>query len=222
MSASLISLFQRLKQCIVSIEGIKNIVRESQPTFRFQRIPVETEEKKITYGSGMIIHPDGYILTCHHVVKDMSTIRLKLGKNKSVYQGKVIGAEPSKDLAIVKISPNRKLPTVQFALSSRTPIGEAVFAIGNPFGFDYTLTRGVLSGKNRTLFTENNEYKHVLQTDAALNPGNSGGPLFNSKGKVIGMNAIIIPSYQNMGFAIPVEDFLPLIKRYGKLKASLQ
>lgn len=220
VSTSLSSLFQRLKPSVVSIEGLKRVSRQGYAPFFYQSLPQEKEEHQVTYGSGMVIHPNGYILTCYHVVKEMQAIRIRLGENKRVFQGKLIDAEPNKDLAIIKLSTQKKLPIVQFARSSKTPIGAAVFAIGNPFGFEYTLTKGVLSGKNRNLYTEDNQYKEVLQTDAALNPGNSGGPLFNRKGKVIGMNAIIIPSYQNMGFAIPMETFLPLLKRYGKLKAS--
>lgn len=220
MSTSLSTLFKRLKASVVSIEGVKRDTRPNYSPFIFPGFSEEPEENKITYGSGMVIHPDGYILTCYHVVKDMQFIRVRLGEYKKVFQGKLVDADPSKDLAIIKLSTQKKLPVVQFARSSKTPIGAVVFAIGNPFGFEYTLTKGVLSGKNRNLYTEDNHYQQVLQTDAALNPGNSGGPLFNRKGKVIGMNAIIIPNYQNMGFAIPMESFLPLLKRYGKLKAS--
>lgn len=220
VSTRLILLFRRLRSAIVSIEGVRK-ERTSTLPFGFQQRPLEKEESKLTYGSGMIIHPNGFILTCYHVVKEMDTIRIRAGNEKGILQGKLIHAVPNKDLAVIKITTKQRLPIVQFARSANTPIGESVFAIGNPLGFDYTLTQGILSGKKRTLSTEDNQYKQVLQTDAALNPGNSGGPLFNSRGKVIGMNAVIIPSYQNMGFAIPMEEFLPILKRYGKLKASL-
>jgi serine protease Do len=213
MSVSLSRMYHRLKHSIVSIEGMKQSRTRQREPFSPFMLPYGTEEKKMSYGSGVVIHPQGYILTCHHVVQGMTVIKVKLGKNKELYQGKLIWAKADKDIAVVQISPKKELTAVRFGSSKRTVIGEKVFAIGNPFGFDHTLTSGVLSGKNRNVATEDRDYKVVLQTDTALNPGNSGGPLFNSKGKVIGINAVIIPSFQNMGFAIPTEEFLPYIKR---------
>jgi serine protease Do len=215
MASRLTSLYQTLKQCIVSIEGIK-IKRNKKKMELFGPLHniEEPEERRLSYGSGMVIHPTGYILTCHHVISGMSLVKVKIGNEKELYQAKLVWSNPKKDIAIIKIISTKKLHSVRFGSSTQTPIGERVFAIGNPFGFDHTLTIGVLGGKNRSLDTENLEYPVLLQTDAALNPGNSGGPLFNSKGYVIGMNAIIIPSYQNMGFAVPVEEFLPEIKRF--------
>lgn len=210
MSTQLSKMYFALRQSVVSIEGVK------RTPFRFEsfpfQLPPSIEEKKISYGSGVIIHPDGKILTCHHVVDKMNTIRVKVGTGKTLYHAKLIWALPEKDLAILKIKPKKRLKAISF--SKRAEIGESVFAIGNPFGFDYTLTTGVISGKNRNISTEEHEYNVVLQTDTALNPGNSGGPLFNSKGKVIGINAVIIPSFQNMGFSIPTEEFMPYIKRF--------
>jgi serine protease Do len=214
MSRTLSRMYHHLKNSIVSIEGVKSNKTKQNPHYSPFMTPFEKEEKKISFGSGVIIHPQGYILTCHHVVNGMNMIRIKLGKDKNLFQGKVIWAREDKDIAVVQISPKRNLPTIQFSSSKNSIVGERVFAIGNPFGFDHTLTSGVLSGKNRNISTEDHNYKVVLQTDTALNPGNSGGPLFNSKGKVIGINAVIIPTYQNMGFAIPTEEFLPYIKRF--------
>lgn len=214
MSHSLSRMYHHLKNSIVSIEGVKSKqIKQSSPYSLFNS-PYEKEEKKMSFGSGVIIHPKGYILTCHHVVNGMNMIRIKLGRDKNLFQGKIIWAKEDKDIAIVQISPKKKLFPIKFSSSKNSIVGERVFAIGNPFGFDHTLTSGVLSGKNRNISTEDHNYKVVLQTDTALNPGNSGGPLFNSKGKVIGINAVIIPSYQNMGFAIPTEEFHPHIKAF--------
>lgn len=213
MSRTLSRMYQHLKNSIVSIEGVKS-KKAKQSSYSPFTSPFEKEEKKMSFGSGVIIHPQGYILTCHHVVNGMNMIRIKLGKDKNLFQGKIIWAKEDKDIAVVQISPQKNLLPIQFSPSKHSIVGERVFAIGNPFGFDHTLTSGVLSGKNRSISTEDHNYKVVLQTDTALNPGNSGGPLFNSKGKVIGINAVIIPSYQNMGFAIPTEEFLPYIKAY--------
>jgi serine protease Do len=215
MSVSLSRMYHRLKNSIVSIEGMKQKRRRPREGFSpFMPPPYEKEENKMGYGSGVIIHQQGYILTCYHVVQGMNVIKVKLGKNKDLYQGKLIWAKADKDIAIVQISPKKKLPAAAFGSSKQTVVGEKVFAIGNPFGFEHTLTSGVLSGKNRNVTTEDHDYNVVLQTDTALNPGNSGGPLFNSRGKIIGINAVIIPSFQNMGFAIPTEEFLPHVKRF--------
>ncbi|WP_202081013.1 S1C family serine protease [Caldalkalibacillus salinus] len=215
MSSKLPRLYQLLKKSVVSIEGVRGKTHtRGRRMFQPFGPPSHTEEKKMSYGSGVVVHPKGLILTCHHVVEQLDTVRIKLGTERSVYQGKVVWAEPTKDVAIVRIQPQKALRAVQFATSKSVTIGDKVFAIGNPFGFEYTLTTGVLSGKNRNISTEEHEYSVVLQTDTALNPGNSGGPLFNAQGKVIGINAVIIPSFQNMGFAIPTDEFLPLIKKY--------
>lgn len=207
-------MYHTLKNSIVSIEGIKEGQSRRQRGMVPFGIPYELEERKMSYGSGVVIHPYGYILTCSHVVESMNVIRIKIGKDETLYQGKLAWSKPEKDIAVVKIQPKKRLRAVSFGSSKKVTVGERVFAIGNPFGFDHTLTTGVISGKNRNIATEEHRYDVVLQTDTALNPGNSGGPLFNSKGKVIGINAVIIPSYQNMGFAIPTEEFLPYIKRF--------
>ncbi|MDQ0340305.1 S1-C subfamily serine protease [Caldalkalibacillus uzonensis] len=212
MSSRIADLYRKLKHRIVSIEGMKaGPEREDlllSPYFFFP----EREERKVSYGSGMIIHPKGYILTCYHVVAGIRAAKVKWGKRPELYQAKLVWAQQDKDVAVLKINPSKKLPTVTFCKDAH--VGERVFAIGNPFGFEHTLTMGILSGKERTVSTANNEYEGMLQTDATLNPGNSGGPLFNTKGQVIGMNAIIIQSHQSMGFAIPTRTFLPLIQKY--------
>ena len=214
MASKLIRLYQKWKNSVVSIEGIKRKKNRRAEVFSPFHFYGEPEEKKISFGSGMIISRDGYILTCNHVVHEMTNIRVKIGNEKSVYQAKLIWANPKKDVAIIQIATKKELQAVKFSSSLDTPIGDQVFAIGNPFGFEHTLTSGVLGGRKRSLETEKLDYPVLIQTDAALNPGNSGGPLFNSKGRVIGMNAIIIPNYQNMGFSIPVEQFYHDIKRF--------
>lgn len=214
MSTRLAKMFEVLKQSIVSIEGMKDgKVREIRPFSPF-RPSQQVKERKISYGSGVIIHPRGRVLTCHHVVDEMSLIRLKVGADQQLYQGKLIWAHPAKDIALLEIQSNKRFKEINFGSSKKVTVGESVFAIGNPFGFDYTLTTGIISGKNRSISTEEHEYSSVLQTDTALNPGNSGGPLFNAKGQVIGINAVIIPNFQNMGFSIPTEEILPEIKDF--------
>jgi len=161
-------------------------------------------------GSGMIISPDGYILTNAHVVRGADTIKVNLADNKS-YPARVVPASPelfSRDLAIVKID-GHNLPTVRLGDADQVKVGSWAIAIGSPFGFDETVTVGVVSAKGRVLRGQegNAESRDLIQTDASINPGNSGGPLVNIAGDVIGINqAIYSPSGGNvgLGFAIPL------------------
>jgi putative serine protease PepD len=161
-------------------------------------------------GSGIILTPDGYILTNAHVVADAQRLEVMLLNGKT-YKAKLIGGDVSRDVALIKINPgNIKLPTVAMGDSSQLQVGQMVYAIGNPFGLNSTLTTGVISSLGRTLKAENGHLmENIIQTDAAINPGNSGGPLLNSAGQLIGINtAIFSPSGSNagIGFAIPANS----------------
>lgn len=158
-------------------------------------------------GSGMILTPDGYILTNAHVVESAQRLEVMLLNGKT-YPAKLIGGEVSKDVALLKIDPGAdKLPTLEIGDSDHLQVGQMVYAIGNPFGLNSTLTTGVISSLGRTLKAQNGRLiEGVIQTDAAINPGNSGGPLLNSSGQVIGINtAIFSPSGSSagIGFTIP-------------------
>src|SRR5690554_560940 len=153
-------------------------------------------------GSGFIIDPDGHILTNEHVIRYADKITVTL-KNGETYEGEVIGSNPEIDLAVVKIDAGKELPYAELGDSDALQIGEWVVAIGNPFGFQETVTAGIISALNRSL-KDPKEQGYLIQTDAAINPGNSGGPLVNLEGKVIGINEAIISNAQGMGFAIPI------------------
>lgn len=153
-------------------------------------------------GSGFIIDPDGHILTNEHVIRYADRITVTL-KNGETYEGEVIGSNPEIDLAVVKINAGKKLPYVELGDSNSLQIGQWVVAIGNPFGFQETVTVGIISALNRSLKNPKEE-GYLIQTDAAINPGNSGGPLVDLSGKVIGINEAIISNAQGMGFAIPI------------------
>jgi S1-C subfamily serine protease len=158
-------------------------------------------------GSGVILTPDGYILTNAHVVEDAQRLEVTLLDGKT-YKARLVGGDISKDVALLKIDPGaEKLPTLQMGNSDDLQVGQMVYAIGNPFGLNSTLTTGVISSLGRTLKAQNGRLiEGVIQTDAAINPGNSGGPLLNSAGQVIGINtAIFSPSGSSagIGFAIP-------------------
>lgn len=165
-----------------------------------QQLPAQ---KRTSLGSGVITSADGYILTNNHVVQDADEINVRLS-NFEEYDAKIIGRDPKTDLALIKIEPTHPLVYAEFGDSDLLKVGDWVLAIGNPFGFDHTVTAGIVSGKGRTL--GDGPYQNFIQTDASINPGNSGGPLFNMAGELMGINtAIYSRSGGNigLGFAIP-------------------
>ena len=181
-----------------------------------QRSP---ERRAPSSGSGFILSTDGYIMTNHHVVNGASKI-LILTNDKSSYEAKLIGSDKRSDLALLKIDADN-LPTVKSASGDNVKLGEWVLAIGSPFGFNQTVTAGIVSGKQRKLAGDN--YVPYIQTDVAINPGNSGGPLFNLSGEVIGVNAQIYSrtgGFMGVSFAIPsdtVNDVYYQLKTKGKV-----
>ncbi|WP_054955913.1 S1C family serine protease [Paenibacillus dakarensis] len=160
-------------------------------------------------GSGFIFDKSGYILTNEHVVHGADVIQVTLQDNKKPYEAKLLGSSYELDLAVLKIEGDREFPAVKLGNSDDLKVGEWLVAIGNPQGFEHTVTAGVLSSKEReidiqgTNGEEDRNYEHLLQTDASINPGNSGGPLLNLKGEVIGMNVAVSAQAQGIGFAIP-------------------
>lgn len=163
------------------------------------------EERGQGLGSGFIISQDGYILTNAHVVADADDVTVKLADSKREFKAKVIGVDKRTDVALVKI-PATGLPTATLGNSDRLKVGEWVAAIGSPFGFSNTITAGIVSAKGRTLPDES--YVPFIQTDVPVNPGNSGGPLLNLRGEVVGINSLIYSQtggYMGLSFAIPIE-----------------
>ncbi len=153
------------------------------------------------FGSGFIISSDGYIITNCHVVKDANEIEIALPDGRE-YRGELIGLDPYTDIAVVKIHGDN-FAAVKFGNSEKLRVGQLVVAIGNPYGLQYSVTAGVVSALGRTLRSESGRLiDNVIQTDASLNPGNSGGPLVNAAGYVVGINTAIIPSAQGICFAV--------------------
>lgn len=153
-------------------------------------------------GSGFIVSKEGYILTNNHVVEDADKIKVTLLDGR-MFDAKKVGQDPTFDLAVIQVKA-KDLPFLPLGDSSVTQVGERVVAIGNPHGFENTVTAGIISAKNRTLQAPGVNFQGFLQTDAAINPGNSGGPLIDLNGSVIGINTAIVPYAQGIGFAIPV------------------
>jgi serine protease Do len=184
---------------------------------RHPGIPRDFENKSL--GSGFIVSADGYILTNAHVVDSADEVVVKL-TDKREFKAKVIGADKRTDVALLKIEASG-LPVARLGEPSRLRVGEWVAAIGSPFGFENTVTAGIVSAKGRSLPAEN--YVPFIQTDVAINPGNSGGPLFNMKGEVVGINSQIFSrsgGYQGIAFAIPIDvamDVQAQLKSGGKV-----
>jgi S1-C subfamily serine protease len=182
--------------------AVANIVtRTVQYDFFYDPVPIEGA------GSGFVIDALGHILTDYHVVEGAQTIEVTLG-DSSRYKAKLIGEDKTNDIALLQIDPRgHKLTVLPLGDSRYLQVGQRVLAIGNPFGFESTLTTGIISSLGRTVQTEESFIDQAIQTDAAINRGNSGGPLLDSQGQVIGINsAIVSPSGANagIGFAIPI------------------
>jgi serine protease Do len=152
-------------------------------------------------GSGFIVDPSGYILTNNHVVEKAERLTVKLADGRTL-RARVVGLDPATDIALIKVDAGGKLPVVVLGNSGTLRVGDWVCAIGNPLGYEHTLTVGVVSFLGRKLFDKSLD--NYIQTDAAINFGNSGGPLINSRGEVIGINAAISSRASNIGFAVPV------------------
>ncbi len=170
-------------------------------------------------GSGFIISNDGYILTNNHVVADADEILVRLS-DRSEHKAKLVGADPRSDVAVLKIEA-KNLPTLKLGDSNKLKVGEWVLAIGSPFGFDHSVTAGIVSAKGRSL--PNESYVPFIQTDVAINPGNSGGPLLNLQGEVVGINSQIFTrsgGFMGLSFAIPIDVALNVadqLKKAGKV-----
>ena len=199
------------------LEGIPPMFRE----FFERGMPQQPERRREaqSLGSGFIISEDGYVLTNNHVVADAEEIMVRL-PDRSEMQAKLVGADPRSDVALLKIEGDG-LPTVKIGSSEELKAGEWVVAIGSPFGFDHTVTAGVVSAKGRSL--PNESYVPFIQTDVAINPGNSGGPLFNLEGEVVGINSQIFTrsgGFMGLSFAIPIDvamDVANQLREDGKV-----
>jgi len=164
-------------------------------------------------GSGFIVSADGYVLTNNHVVEGADEIIVRLNDRREL-PATLVGTDPRSDMAVLKIENGDDLPVVKTGRSKDLKVGEWVFAIGSPFGFDYTVTAGIVSALGRSLPSEN--YVPFIQTDVAINPGNSGGPLFNLDGEVIGINSQIYTrsgGFMGVSFAIPIDDAMSVFRQ---------
>jgi len=189
-----------------------------------QQMP-QRQQPRIEHGlgTGVIISPDGYIVTNNHVVDGATDVRVTMS-DRRILPAKVVGTDPLTDLAVIKIE-GHDLPNVPWGDSTKLHPGQTVLAFGNPFGFRFTVTRGIVSALNRPNPSSDDARKpgQFIQTDAAINPGNSGGPLVNAHGEVVGINTFLISpsgSFSGMGFAIPTQIVRPTVEKliqFGKV-----
>ena len=212
---STIQLFERAAPAVVYITTLA--VRRDLFSLNLQELPQGT-------GSGFVWDKEGHIVTNFHVIQGADTARVTLA-DQTTWPAELIGVAADKDLAVLRIAPPAsRLSPIQVGTSRSLAVGQDVFAIGNPFGFDHTLTTGIISGLGREIQSvTRRSIRGVIQTDAAINPGNSGGPLLDSSGRLIGVNtAIYSPSgaYAGIGFAVPVDTvkrIVPQLIRHGRV-----
>ena len=215
------------EKTIHTVVHVKNVSRRtiSNPIMEFfYGYGVSQQREQIGTGSGVIISEDGYIVTNNHVIKDATEIEITLNNKKS-YKAKLIGTDSKMDIALLKINADEKLPYTAFANSDSVKVGEWVLAVGNPYNLTSTVTAGIVSAKARNLDTSG--IQSFIQTDAAVNPGNSGGALVNTRGELIGINTMISSptgSYTGYSFAVPsniARKIIEDIMEYGNVQRGI-
>ena len=232
LSASFAEIARRVEPAVVNIETTQAQVettekdedKEDSATNNPLLDMFRRQQRKPAHGvgSGFIVSPKGYILTNYHVIEDAARITVGLQSNEK-YRGTVVGFDPETDVAVIKIDASKDLPTLTLGDSNAAQVGDWVLAMGSPFGLDQTVTAGIISKKERES-PYFNVFQRFLQTDAAINRGNSGGPLVNMRGEVIGMNSQIATStgdYNGIGFALPSNETSFVYKQLvaqGKVK----
>jgi serine protease Do len=168
-----------------------------------------------TLGSGVIVDARGYILTCYHLIKDYKAFDVTVFSSvRQIYKASVVDVDIANDLAVLKIEPDRPLPVAQLANSDMVKVTDTILTIGSPFGFEHTVTGGIISDNKRSIVIDNTVYEDMFQTDAAINRGSAGGALINGEGQVVGVNtAIASPSgyFTGVSFAIPINKARPLL-----------
>jgi serine protease Do len=197
---AVVKAVQSAGPCVVNIQGEKTVPDESG-------IGNTANSRHVNgMGSGVIIDARGYIITNHHVVDGVSEIQTTLSDGQ-MYVAKLVARDPTTDLAVIKVDAGRPLPVMELGTSSDLMAGESVIAVGNPFGYQNSVTRGIISALHRPVqISDDQRYEDLIQTDASINPGNSGGPLLNIDGQMIGINVAVRANAQGIGFAIPIDD----------------
>lgn len=195
---AIVNAIERVKGAVVNIHSERNVANHDH--FSSNRVN--------GMGTGIVIDPRGYIVTNHHVVDDVSLLRIRFADG-TTQNAVIVARSPDMDLALIKIDPAQPLPTMPLGTAADLMVGETVVAVGNAFGYEHTVSVGVVSAIKRDVsLNRDMSYKSLIQTDASINPGNSGGPLINVNGDLVGVNVAIRAGAQGIGFAIPVDHMI--------------
>ncbi len=218
-----VALVERVKGAVVNIHSERSVhaparvgqtFQSAEATGRLERLPHEVapSQSRINgMGTGIVIDPRGYVVTNQHVVEDVNVIRVRVSDGTAV-NALVVARSHEADLALLKIDVNRPLPIMPLGTAQDLMVGETVVAIGNPYGYEHTVSQGVVSAIKRDVsLNKELSYKSLIQTDASINPGNSGGPLLNINGELVGVNVAIRAGAQGIGFAIPVDQMVRVV-----------
>ncbi len=215
-------LVEKVRDSVVNISSETVVTYAGAPGWEdfLQLWGIPKERKQSSLGSGFISDPQGYVITNYHVVREAEQVNVTLADQRK-FRARWVGGDSKIDVALLQLMDPGRLKAVSFGDSERVRIAETVVAIGNPFGLQNTVTRGIISAKNRTIGV--GPFDNFLQTDASINPGNSGGPLFNLRGEVIGVNTLIFSrtgQSGGVGFATPINEvraILEDLKKYGRV-----
>jgi serine protease Do len=200
----IVDVVKRVRAAVVNIHSERTVAMTPEQLFA----TAPTQNRINGMGTGIIIDPRGYIITNQHVVDEVSTLRVRLADGTTA-AARVLARDAETDLALVKIDVNKALPTMPLGTATDLMVGETLVAIGNAYGYEHTVTVGVVSALGRDVaLNKEVSYKQLIQTDASINPGNSGGPLLNIHGDLIGVNVAIRAGAQGIGFAIPVDTMI--------------
>ncbi len=200
-----VEVVRRVKDAVVNIHSERTVrAPASEEMFSLQ----PSQNRVNGMGTGIVIDPRGYLVTNHHVVEDVSLLRVRLSDGTTL-SARVVARDTEHDLALLKINPPKPLPVMPLGTAKDLQVGETVVAIGNAYGYDHTVTVGVVSAVGRDVsLNKDVRYRSLIQTDASINPGNSGGPLVNMAGELVGVNVAIRAGAQGIGFAIPVDSMI--------------
>ena len=207
-----VKVYQNTHKAVVNIAGERMVSSSAWPGYDWPDVfdfwGPRYQRQVAVLGSGMVVHEDGYVITNAHVIKGSEKIKVVFSDG-SEYQARIVSGDETKDLAVLKIQVDKKLPFIHLGRSDDLMIGETVVAIGNPYGYANTVTSGVVSAVGRDIqVAEGFWLRGLIQTDAPINPGNSGGPLLNINGELIGVNTAVRAEAENIGFAIPVDTLV--------------
>jgi serine protease Do len=195
----------RVKACVVNIHSERNV---PAPSTDIYSMAPTTQNRVNGMGTGIIVDPRGYIITNHHVVEDVSLLRIRLADG-TTQNATIVARSPEADLAIIRIQAKTPLQVMPIGTALDLMVGETVIAVGNAYGYEHTVSTGIVSAVKRDVsLNKEMQYKALIQTDAAINPGNSGGPLINIYGDLVGVNVAIRAGAQNIGFAIPADSMV--------------